>query len=122
MLRREYCFPEWIFNKLDEFESKDDSDPIDWGRLFDVNLMRTIFNESDKSESETDPVNHPSHYNAYGLESLEAIEGSMSREEYLGFLKGNALKYLYRYRLKGKSVEDLSKAAFYIERMKPLCK
>ena len=67
---------------------------------------------------EEDMVNHPKHYKAYPLENLEVIKGSMNFDEYAGFLKGNALKYLYRYRTKGKPVEDLEKAIFYINELK----
>lgn len=69
------------------------------------------------SMQEKDNVNHPDHYREYGLESLEAIKGSMSHLEYMGFLKGNSLKYLYRYRLKGRAKEDLEKARFYLTEM-----
>lgn len=41
----------------------------------------------------------------------------MSRDEFLGFLKGNALKYLWRYRHKGGS-QDLEKADFYLKRLR----
>lgn len=34
-----------------------------------------------------------------------------------GFLWGNALKYLQRYRRKGKPVQDLEKAKHYIEQL-----
>jgi len=64
-----------------------------------------------------DMVNHPSHYTEYPLENLETIRGSMSLIEYQGFLKGTALKYLYRYKLKLNPVEDLKKARFYQDRL-----
>ena len=44
-----------------------------------------------------DLVNNPSHYTQGGIECIDAIKASMSDEEYAGFLKGNALKYLWRY-------------------------
>jgi len=63
-----------------------------------------------------DPVNHPSHYklNEHGIECIDAIEASMSKEEFQGYLKGNVLKYLWRYKYKGKPVEDLQKANTYL--------
>ena len=36
----------------------------------------------------------------------------------LDFYEGNALKYLLRYKFKGKAMEDLEKLAHYVERMK----
>ena len=71
-----------------------------------------------KQKENIDMVNHPPHYKAYPLENLEVIKGSMNFDEYAGFLKGNALKYLYRYRTKGKPVQDLEKAIFYINELK----
>lgn len=59
-----------------------------------------------------DVVNKPSHYNKSGIECIQAIEASMTREEFLGYLKGNVLKYNWRYRYKN-GVEDLEKAQWY---------
>lgn len=64
-----------------------------------------------------DQVNHPSHYTNGGIECIEAIRASMTTEEYRGMLKGNTMKYLWRYRLKGKPVQDLEKARFYLSRL-----
>ena len=66
---------------------------------------------------EHDPVNHPSHYNQFGIECLTAIEASMTPVEYRGYLKGNCQKYIWRYVYKGKPVEDLKKAAFYLNKL-----
>ena len=60
-----------------------------------------------------DNVSHPSHYTAGGIECIQAIKASMSPEEYQGYLKGNALKYLWRFRHKN-GVEDLRKAQIYV--------
>ena len=64
-----------------------------------------------------DPVNHPSHYTQGGIECIEAIKASMTSEEFCGYLKGCALKYLWRYKHKGKPVEDLKKASWYQDRL-----
>ena len=64
-----------------------------------------------------DNVNNPAHYTQGGIECIDAIKASMSPLEYAGFLKGNALKYLWRYRHKGKAVEDLKKANWYLGRL-----
>lgn len=64
-----------------------------------------------------DMVNHPSHYTNGEIECIEAIKASMSKDEFLGYLKGNAMKYVWRYRLKGKPREDLEKANFYLNRL-----
>lgn len=64
-----------------------------------------------------DTVNSPSYYTNGEIECIDAIKSSMSKDEFLGFLKGNAMKYIWRYRLKGKPREDLEKANFYLNRL-----
>jgi hypothetical protein len=65
-----------------------------------------------------DPVNSPKHYadTDGGIECIEAIEASMSMEEFKGFLKGNVQKYVWRYAQKN-GAEDLKKAKWYLERL-----
>jgi hypothetical protein len=52
-----------------------------------------------------DPVNSPAHYadNFGGIQCIDAIETSMSTEEFKGFLKGNVQKYVWRYSQKNGS-------------------
>lgn len=64
-----------------------------------------------------DPVESPVHYNTGSVECIEAIKASMSDTEFEGYLKGNAMKYLWRYAYKGKPVEDLKKAQWYLARL-----
>ena len=54
-----------------------------------------------------DLVNNPSHYNSSGIECIDAIKASMSPEEYRGYLKGNVMKYTWRYTYKKHPLEDL---------------
>ncbi len=62
-----------------------------------------------------DPIN-PSHYKKGDVECIEAIRASLTKEAFMGYLKGNALKYLWRYETKdGK--EDVKKALWYISYM-----
>ena len=72
---------------------------------------------SGKLKSVEDPVEQPDHYNKGAIEAIEAIKASMPEHEFKGYLKGNALKYLWRYDYKGKPVEDLRKCRWYIERL-----
>ena len=65
-----------------------------------------------------DPVNSPSHYNMLDVEAIDIIEMSMTKEEFLGYLKGNALKYMIRYKHKGNPIEDLEKALWYLKKLK----
>ena len=63
-----------------------------------------------------DAVNSPSHYNTSGIECLDAIQAATG-DGYQYYLQGNIIKYLWRYRYKGKPVEDLQKARFYLDRL-----
>jgi hypothetical protein len=64
----------------------------------------------------SDPINHPAHYNAGGIECIDAIRSFLSPEEFRGFCKGNAMKYIWRERHKhNDSNDDLQKAAWYLE-------
>jgi len=65
----------------------------------------------------SDPVMKPDHYNNGAIEAIEAIKASMPENEFRGYLKGNALKYLWRYDYKGKPVEDLRKCKWYVDRL-----
>jgi hypothetical protein len=62
-----------------------------------------------------DAIN-PEHYKKGGIECVEAIKASMSDLEFQGYLKGNVLKYMWRFRHK-KGVEDLQKAEWYNKRL-----
>ncbi len=63
-----------------------------------------------------DPVNAPAHYNQGGVQCIDAIEASMSAEEFQGYLRGNLIKYTWRYRDKG-GLQDLHKANWYLDRL-----
>ncbi|MGL4756221.1 MAG: DUF3310 domain-containing protein [Aeromonadaceae bacterium] len=78
---------------------------------------------SDKSElivsaeGGGDMVNSPSHYADSAIECIDAISASMSREAFLGYLKGNVQKYAWRYEKKANPAEDLKKARWYLDRL-----
>jgi Protein of unknwon function (DUF3310). len=59
-------------------------------------------------------IDHPSHYQAGKTEVIDIIEEQGFCE---GFCAGNALKYLCRYKHKGKPLEDLKKARWYLDRL-----
>lgn len=58
-----------------------------------------------------DTVNKPKHYTSHpsGIDCIQITE-------HMGFNLGNAIKYIWRCDLKKDDVEDLKKAAWYIER------
>ncbi len=63
---------------------------------------------------EKDMVNHPDHYTQGDIECIDAIKSSMTTEAFCGYLKGNILKYIWRYENKGNEIEDLEKAKWYL--------
>ena len=71
----------------------------------------------------SDPVN-PSHYKQGDIECIDAIKASMTLAQFQGYLKGNIMKYLWRYEHKSnKGLEDLNKAQWYMDKLKiTVCK
>jgi hypothetical protein len=58
-----------------------------------------------------DSVNHPKHYTAGGIETIDFIEAKK-----LGYNLGNVVKYITRAGHKGNQLEDLRKAQWYLTR------
>lgn len=58
-----------------------------------------------------------SHYRDMEIQPWDAMKAWMSPEEFKGYLRGNAIKYLARCHAKGRPVEDLRKARHYIDRL-----
>jgi hypothetical protein len=58
-----------------------------------------------------DPINHPSHYTHGKIETADAIEAWG-----LDFFLGNVIKYVSRHAHKGRPLEDLRKARWYLDR------
>lgn len=63
----------------------------------------------------TDDINHPTHYNTGNIETYDYIVDQLSPDEYLGYTKGNILKYVSRERHKG-GLNDLRKAQWYLNK------
>jgi hypothetical protein len=70
--------------------------------------------EAVEQPATSDPVN-PSHYKQGGIECIEAMKVALGGG-FLGYLRGNAIKYLWRYDKKN-GVEDLKKARWYLDRL-----
>jgi hypothetical protein len=58
-----------------------------------------------------DTVNHPPHYTAGKIEVIDFIE-----DQKLSYHLGNVVKYVCRADHKGSRLEDLKKAAWYLDR------
>jgi len=67
-------------------------------------------------EEMKDLVNHPPHYNKGGIECIDAIEAMLTHEEFVGYLRGNSLKYRWRFKYKN-GIQDLEKAEWYEKKL-----
>ena len=61
-------------------------------------------------------VNSPPHYKQGDIECIEAIKAATGAE-YQGYLQGNIMKYIWRYRAKGQRLNDLKKAQWYLKEL-----
>lgn len=60
-----------------------------------------------------DRVNNPKHYTVGGIETIDYIKAKLTPEEYVGYLKGNIIKYTSRSGHKDDALEDHRKAGWY---------
>ena len=69
--------------------------------------------------SKEDLVNNPKHYDLFadGTKSFDVIRQALSPEEYVGFLKGNILKYRLRAGKKGDASICIDKANWYADKL-----
>ena len=70
-----------------------------------------------ENEIKYDNVNAPSHYLHGKKETIDVICDCMTGDEFHGYLKGNILKYVSRYKFKGEPLEDLHKAQWNLDRL-----
>jgi len=59
-----------------------------------------------------DKIN-PDHYKSGGMELIDIFKAKFTEEEFRGFLRMNALKYLFRAEMKN-GKEDYEKALWYV--------
>jgi hypothetical protein len=77
-----------------------------------INKTMDSINAINKTnEPKPDSVNHPLHYKAGGIETIDFIEAKE-----LGYHLGNVIKYVSRAKHKGNQLEDLKKAQWYLNR------
>jgi len=60
-----------------------------------------------------DLVNRPPHYLQGGIEAIDIIASRLTKEEFIGYLKGCKMKYDLRYPFKGAFSQDLEKSEWY---------
>lgn len=108
-------------NVIEEYSTIGGSDPFlsramyyfrfkNEGYCFETDLVEIESESNSEIESENDPVNNPAHY-TYG--KIEVIDYILDKE--LDFCLGNVIKYVSRAGHKNNALEDLQKAAKYLE-------
>lgn len=70
------------------------------------------------TETKFDPVEKPEHYVKDGAECIDWIETALTSEEFRGYLRGNMLKYFWRYADKGDPRQDLDKMLWYAKKLR----
>lgn len=77
--------------------------------------------ELEEKGKDTERLDEPDYYAGNGLSPLEAFKkGLLSRDELIGFIKGNVIKYTVRAGHKHNASEDIVKAIDYLTHLKRL--
>ena len=105
--------------------SIDDESPDAWTRINKKYKYQVHWGEEEEDNApnehpvfgDANMVDNPPLYNNGSIECIEAIEAMLNKDEYIGYLRGNALKYRWRFRYKNKPFEDLRKARWYEDRL-----
>ena len=83
----------------------------------EINAMLKNIEEATRGKVEfvdlSDYMISPYHYSGE-IETIDYIEDKLTREQFEGYLLGNALKYLSRYNKKNKPIDDIKKAVTYL--------
>ena len=108
---------EWdaVARKFGGETSKTDGDEYREARNRKKISGATVYKPKDYNKQYNN-VHSPEHYNQGHTECIDAIEAMLSQEEYIGYLRGNSMKYRWRFRYKN-GHEDLNKAEWYEKRL-----
>lgn len=64
-----------------------------------------------------DVVNNPPHYTFGEIECIDAIKAALGKEQFIGYLRGACMKYIWRLGHKDSSLEQAKKTRWYVERL-----
>lgn len=95
------------------------SDVLDNANQWESDIpLEEIFKEAAMdNEIKEDNVNHPKHYNSYSFEVIDIIDEVVVHFPVVAVVYiGNVIKYVLRAPFKGRLVEDLEKAEWYLHR------
>jgi len=103
---------EYMKKKFKELEEKSKEQRVKY-----LSGVKKQAQEQSDHKQTMDMVNHPPHYNKTNRECIDIIEDSLTKEEFMGYLKGTIIKYTYRYPDKN-GQEDLEKAVWFINKLR----
>lgn len=78
---------------------------------------KVVYEKWENGVKVTDAVNHPAHYTSGGIETIDYMEAKATVEEFCGHLRLTTIKYLSRTGLKDDALQDLEKAAWYLNKL-----
>ena len=90
-----------------------------WEFTYDQSLPVECGDDNDRTTNQyaqIDSVNHPEHY-AGTVECIDAMEACATPEQFIGYCRLCAFKYLWRAGKKGDALTDYKKAIWYLERL-----
>jgi hypothetical protein len=87
--------------------------------MSDLKVQHTYIDKGNKQilPAFSDEVNNPLHYASGKIECIDAMEAMLTREEFIGYLRGSCFKYQWRCRYKGKTTQDIKKNSWYLARL-----
>lgn len=98
-----------------------------WGEMREINERVATLEKmlGADSPSENTAVEHPSHYTSGVIECIDAMKAMLDGYEqakiatkfYWHFLSGQVLKYIWRWPLKERPLQDLKKARWYLDKL-----
>lgn len=101
---------EW--HRFDEQENTEEVARDFLAKLQEIDLDNISKMSNFEAIARREAINHPPHYNQGKIEVIDVIE-----DWGLDFHSGNVIKYVARHKHKGKALEDLRKARFYLDRL-----
>ena len=113
LIKKMHQYPNEDYVVLGDVLDKEDEDDI----MEDI--PTSIKELEEKGKEPTEKLAEPDYYAGNGLSPLEAFKkGLLSREETIGFIKGNIIKYVTRAGHKYNASEDMVKAIDYCGHLK----
>lgn len=83
-----------------------------------MNTVQKYMKKYGLSYSEDINYNHPKHYNQGSIECIDAIQTALTEEQFIGFLRGNVIKYHWRLGNKDTPLQEVEKGLWYANKLK----